>query len=142
MLFRSTLCAIDAANAGPWKRLAARKGALTKLWPATPLPAYPNNSYAVGLQPDALLPLITANTRLVAFTACSNILGSVVPVTQIVQGVRARAKELGARKVEVCVDCVAYAPHRRVDVRKWDVDYAYFSFYKVRFPTPLFAHVR
>ena len=55
-----------------------------------------------------------------------------MPVAQIVQAVRARAKELGARKVEVCVDCVAYAPHRRVDVREWDVDYAYFSFYKVR----------
>ena len=130
----------NTANAGPWKRLAARKGALTKLWPATPLPAYPNNTYAVGLQLDALLPLITSKTRLVAFTACSNILGSVVPVAQIVQGIRARAKELGARKAEVCVDCVAYAPHRGIDVREWDVDYAYFSFYKVRLSLP--SHVR
>ena len=121
----------NAANAGPWKRLAARKGATTKLWDATPLPAYPNNTYAVGLQLDALLPLVTAKTRLVAFTACSNILGSVVPVAEIVNAVRARAAALGARKVEVCVDCVAYAPHRRVDVRAWDADYAYFSFYKV-----------
>ena len=127
---------LNAANVGPWKRLATRKGALTKLWSATPLPAYPNNTYAVGLQLDALLPLITTKTRLVAFTACSNILGSIVPVAEIVQAIRARAKEVGARKVEVCVDCVAYAPHRQVDVRKWDVDYAYFSFYKVRFHSP------
>ena len=106
---------------------------LTKLWSATSLPAYPNNTYAVGLQLDALLPLITAQTRLVAFTACSNILGSVVPVAEIVKAIRARAAELGARKLEVCVDCVAYAPHRRIDVQAWDVDYAYFSFYKVCF---------
>jgi selenocysteine lyase/cysteine desulfurase len=30
------------------------------------------------------------------------------------------------------VDCVAYAPHRKVDVQDWDVDYAVLSFYKVR----------
>lgn len=38
---------------------------------------------------------------------------------------------MGAQKVETCVDCVAYAPHRRIDVQKWDVDFCFFSFYKV-----------
>ena len=104
-----------------------------KLWNASQLAVYPNNPYAVGLQLDTLLPLITSKTRIVAFTACSNILGSIVPVAEIVKAVRARGAELGVRKLEVCVDCVAYAPHRQVDVRAWDVDYAYFSFYKVRF---------
>ncbi|KAH9942236.1 PLP-dependent transferase [Epithele typhae] len=122
------------SNAGPWKRLAARRNATLKLWPATQLPAYPNNPYAVGLQLDALLPLITAKTRMVAFTACSNILGSINPVKEIVAALRTRAKELGARKLEVCVDCVAYAPHRGIDVQDWDVDYCYFSFYKVYGP--------
>ena len=103
-----------------------------KLWSASQLAVYPNNTYAVGLQLDTLLPLITSKTRIVAFTACSNILGSIVPVAEIVRAVRARGAELGVRKLEVCVDCVAYAPHRQVDVRAWDVDYAYFSFYKVR----------
>lgn len=84
---------------------------------------------------DALLPLITSKTRLVAFTACSNILGSVVDVEAVVKAVRAEAQKKGARKVEVCVDCVAYAPHRQVDVRMWDVDYCYFSFYKVPYPS-------
>ena len=120
-----------AANAGPWKRLAARTGATLKMWAHTPIAAYPNNPYAVALQLDALLPLITPKTRLIAFTACSNILGSIVPVKEIVAAVRARAAELGARKIEFCVDCVAYAPHRGIDVRAWDVDYCYFSFYKV-----------
>jgi selenocysteine lyase/cysteine desulfurase len=38
---------------------------------------------------------------------------------------------VGARKVEISVDCVAYAPHRRMDVRDWDVDYCVCSLYKV-----------
>ena len=84
------------------------------MWPHTQLAAYPNNPYAVALQLDALLPLITAKTRLVAFTACSNILGSLVPVQEIVAALRARAAELGVRKLEVCVDCVASAPHRGI----------------------------
>ncbi|KAL7277460.1 hypothetical protein ACG7TL_008381 [Trametes sanguinea] len=129
-----TNCFHYAANAGPWKRLAARKGAVIKFWPATHLSQYPDNPYAVGLQLEALLPLISAKTRLVAFTACSNILGSVVPVRDIIRAVRERTQELGARKVEFCVDCVAYGPHRQIDVRGWDVEYCYFSFYKVYGP--------
>jgi selenocysteine lyase/cysteine desulfurase len=85
----------------------------------------------VALQLDTLLPLITPKTRLVAFTGCSNILGSIMPVKEITAAVRAKAKELGTRKLEVCVDCVAYAPHRRIDVQDWDVDYCFFSLYKV-----------
>ncbi|KAI0364983.1 PLP-dependent transferase [Pilatotrama ljubarskyi] len=122
------------SNAGPWKRLAARTGAVIKLWPATPLPHHPDNPYAVALQLSALLPLISPNTRLIAFTACSNILGSLLPVRDIVRAARAAAHEHRARKLEFCLDCVAYAPHRPIDVRAWDVDYCYFSFYKVYGP--------
>ncbi|KAI0827534.1 PLP-dependent transferase [Trametes gibbosa] len=122
------------SNAGPWKKLAARKGAVIKTWHATQLPQYPDNPYAVGLQLDALVPLISSKTRLVAFTGCSNILGSIVPVKDIVTAARALAAEYGVRKLEFCVDCVAYAPHRQVDVRNWDVEYCYFSFYKVYGP--------
>ncbi|KAI0737204.1 PLP-dependent transferase [Daedaleopsis nitida] len=122
------------SNAGPWKRLAARTGAVIKLWAATPLPAHPNNPYAVGLQLPALLPLIGAKTRLIAFTACSNILGALVPVTDVVREARRVAASHGARKLEFCLDCVAYAPHRRMDVQAWAVEYCYFSFYKVYGP--------
>ncbi|OCH96474.1 PLP-dependent transferase [Obba rivulosa] len=130
------------SNAGPWKKLAARRGAIIKIWHATQLSSAPNNPYAVGLQLDSLLPLITSKTRLVAFTACSNILGTVVPVAEVVRAIRERAQELGVRKVEVCVDCVAYAPHRRIDVRGWDVDYCYFSMYKVYGPHTSILYVR
>ena len=91
----------------------------------------PNNPYSVELALDALLPLITAKTRLVAFTACSNILGTIVDVENVIKAIRAEAAKHGARKVEISVDCVAYAPHRRINVQKWDVDYCFFSYYKV-----------
>lgn len=52
-------------------------------------------------------------------------------VKKVGQIVRKLVAEKGTRKTEMCVDCVAYAPHRRVDVRDWDVDYAFFSYYKV-----------
>lgn len=122
-----------AANAGPWKKLAARRGGITiRTWHATPCPESPNNPYAVSLKVDDLLPLITSKTRLIAFTGCSNLLGSIVPVKEITAAARAKGREVGVRKLEVCIDCVAYAPHRRIDVRDWDVDYCFFSMYKVR----------
>lgn len=51
---------------------------------------------------------------------------------EVIKAVREEAQQKGATKVEVSVDCVAYAPHRRIDVQDWDVDYCFFSFYKVR----------
>jgi len=114
-----------------------------KTWLHTHLPNAPSdNPYAVSLQIEALLPLISSKTRLVAFTATSNLLGSVVDVEAVVKAIREEAKKKGARKVEISVDLVAYAPHRRIDVKKWDVDYAVFSYYKVYGPHTACLYVR
>lgn len=86
---------------------------------------------------ETLLPLITTNTRIVALTAASNILGTIVDVEGVVKAIREDAAAKGNKKLEVCVDCVAYAPHRRMDVKKWDVDYAVFSYYKVSIGFPI-----
>ncbi|KAF7297421.1 Aminotran-5 domain-containing protein [Mycena indigotica] len=107
------------ANCGAWKKLAARRGAVVKYWHSTP--THPNNPYSFSLKVEDLLPLITAKTRIVAFTATSNLLGSVVPVQEITRALRADAAAKGAKKVEVSIDCVAYAPHRRMDVKAWDI---------------------
>lgn len=117
------------ANCGPWKKLAARRGAIIKYW--RPKPTSASNPHSLALSITNLLPLISTRTRIVAFTACSNILGSIIPVADIVKGIRARVAAEGAGKVEICVDCVAYAPHRRMDVQQWDVDFCVFSCYKV-----------
>ncbi|KAJ8079316.1 hypothetical protein PM082_021818 [Marasmius tenuissimus] len=127
-------------NGGPWKKLAKRRGAVVKTWRPTPM--NPNNPYSVVYKIDELIPLITSRTRVVAFSATSNILGSVVPVKEVVKAIRKAAKEQGAKHVEISVDCVAYAPHRQIDVQDWDVDFCVFSFYKVYGPHISVLYVR
>jgi selenocysteine lyase/cysteine desulfurase len=70
---------------------------------------------------------MTDRTRLVCVTHVSNILGQVHPIAEFARFVHDR----GAR---ICVDAVAYAPHRAIDVQAWDVDYYVFSLYKTYGP--------
>jgi selenocysteine lyase/cysteine desulfurase len=109
--------------------MAARRNAEIKYW--RPRRLSDRNPYAIGLDMQDVLPLISARTRLVAFTACSNILGSILPVRNIIRVLRETAKTKGSKKLEISLDCVAYAPHCRMDVQDWDVDFCVFSFYKV-----------
>jgi selenocysteine lyase/cysteine desulfurase len=78
-------------------------------------------------EPDDLAPLLGPRTRIVAFPHVSNLLGEIADVPRIT----AMAHAAGAR---VVVDGVAYAPHRAVDVAGWDVDWYFFSTYKVYGP--------
>jgi cysteine desulfurase family protein (TIGR01976 family) len=106
------------SNIGCWRRLEER-GVVVKEWPV--------DAGTQALRVEELLPLLTPRTRLVCFTHASNLVGTVHPVAAITRVVH----EHGAR---VCVDGVAYAPHRPLDVRAWDVDYYVFSVYKVYGP--------
>ncbi|KAG6373069.1 pyridoxal phosphate-dependent transferase [Boletus reticuloceps] len=117
------------ANNGPWKRLAQRRGAIVKYWRTVAVDE--GNPYSFTYKTEDLVSLVSPKTRIVAITACSNILGSIYPIQDIVRALRQRATQVGARKVEVAVDCVAYAPHRRIDVREWDIDYCVFALYKM-----------
>ena len=103
------------ANIGGWMRLR-EAGAVVKIWAVNP------ETLALDLQDlDALL---SPRTQWVALTWASNILGTVNPVAEVSQRVHA----VGGR---VCVDAVAYAPHRLVDVQASGADVVVFSFYKV-----------
>jgi len=122
-----------SANNGTWKKLAERTGAVLKYWhPTQVIPSV--NPCAIVHQVDQLLPLISDRTRVVAFSACSNILGSVLPIKEISRKVRDEANAKGAKKVQISVDAVAYAPHRLIDVQDWDIDFCMLSFYKVYGP--------
>jgi len=103
------------ANIGAWRKLSAR-GVVIKEWRV--------DDRTARLELAGLEPLMTPRTRLVAFSHCSNVVGSIHPVADITRFVHER----GAR---VCVDGVAYGPHRAIDVDAWDVDYYVFSLYKV-----------
>ena len=124
------------ANVGAWHRLAGRTKSKVHLWQPTPLrriDGREENKYNIGYSIDSLIPLLSAKTRLVAISACSNILGSLADIKGTVNAIRRAVQEKGGNqgRVEIVVDCVAYAPHRRIDVQDWDVDYAFFSYYKV-----------
>jgi cysteine desulfurase family protein (TIGR01976 family) len=106
------------SNIGPWDRLRDA-GIIIKFWPLN------KDTFALDLAD--LEPLISDRTRLVCITHVSNILGSINPVREIADFVHER----GAR---ICVDAVAYAPHRAVDVQALDVDYYVFSLYKTYGP--------
>jgi cysteine desulfurase family protein (TIGR01976 family) len=106
------------ANVGPWIKLS-QKGIKVKTWKL--------NQQSFSLELESLERLMTDKTRLVAFPYASNILGTINPVKEITKFVH----EHGAK---VCVDAVAYAPHRLIDVTALDVDYLAFSFYKVYGP--------
>jgi cysteine desulfurase family protein (TIGR01976 family) len=105
------------SNHGVWRRKAEAQGAVVKEWPVDPLTGL--------LDPDELFPLLGERTRWVFFTHCSNIIGAVNPVAEIVSAIRQRC---GAK---VCVDAVAYAPHHIPDLKALDVDMYLFSLYKV-----------
>jgi selenocysteine lyase/cysteine desulfurase len=106
------------ANVGPWINLA-KKGVVVKTWKI--------NQQNFRLELEELKILMSPRTKLVSFPYASNILGTINPVKEITDFVHER----GAK---VCVDAVAYAPHRKIDVSELDVDYLVFSFYKVYGP--------
>lgn len=103
------------ANAGSWHRLA-ETGIEVVVWPVDPETG--------RLSVAELEPLLTERTRLVAFPHVSNLVGEINDVAGITRVVH----EAGAL---VCVDGVAFAPHRAVEVKAWDVDFYLFSFYKL-----------
>lgn len=103
------------ANIGPWKKLA-KDGIVLREWSMRPGAHLPDL--------EDLAALLTDRTRLVAVTHASNIYGTINPIRAIADLVH----EAGAL---LCVDGVAFAPHRAVDVQTLGADFYAFSVYKV-----------
>jgi len=103
------------ANIAPWVDLQ-NYGINVKFWNI--------NTDTFELNLGDLESLFTGRTRLVAVNNVSNITGTINPIKKIAEFVHDR----GAL---ICVDGVAAAPHRPVDVQQLNVDFYAFSFYKV-----------
>jgi cysteine desulfurase / selenocysteine lyase len=107
------------ANLIPWQQLAGRTGAQLSWFEVTP---------DGRLDLSNINSVITENTKVVALTHQSNVLGTINPLKAIV----ARAHEVGA---VVVLDACQSAPHMPIDVKQLDVDFLVFSGHKAVGPT-------
>ena len=107
------------SNIVPWQQLAERTGAKIE-W--------------VGVTDDGLLDMddlkkkLNEQVKVIAFTAVSNVLGTVNPVGDIT----ALAHAVGA---VVMVDAAQQIPHDTTNVSEWDVDFLTFSGHKMLGPS-------
>lgn len=113
------------ANIASWVDLAERQKLVVRWWKPSP-PKDEDVRLNPKLTPENLLDVLSAKTRFVAFTHTSNIMGTIHDVKAITETVRKHSPD-----ALVCVDAVAYAPHRKIDVKGLGVDFYAFSWYKV-----------
>lgn len=106
------------ANIGAWRRLES-EGMVLREWQVDPSSG--------ELDPADLNALLSDKTRIVAFTHCSNIVGTINPV-------RALTDRIHAAGALAFVDGVAYCPHGLPDLTALGVDLYTFSLYKVYGP--------
>ncbi|MCE7995688.1 MAG: cysteine desulfurase-like protein [Roseivirga sp.] len=106
------------SNSSPWMDLQ-KQGIVVKTWKVDP--------ETLEFRLEDLEKLLTEKTRLVTMVHASNILGTINPVEEV-------AKAVHKAGAHFCVDGVALAPHRLIDVQAMDVDFYVFSCYKVYGP--------
>ena len=102
------------ANIASWVQLAKDRNANLKWYE-------PKDKKNPQFQPEVLRELLSNKTKLVAVTHTSNILGTINDIKAIAQEVHRIPGAL------LCVDAVAYAPHRAIDVKDLEVDFYSFS---------------
>ena len=107
------------SNIVPWQQVAAETGAKVQF---------------VDITDDGLLDMddfrskLSEKTKMVAFMAVSNMLGTIFPVDEII----ALAKSVGAATL---IDAAQHVPHEPTDVQKWDADFVVFSGHKILGPS-------
>ena len=107
------------SNIVPWHFHRERRGAVLKWAPI---------SDDGALLLDELDRLITPRTKIVAITHMSNVLGTVVPIKEVVEIAHAKG-------VPVLVDGSQAAVHMAVDVQDLDVDFYVFTGHKTYGPS-------
>ena len=111
------------ANIVPWHFLRERQGAVIR-W----APVDDDGNFLI----DEFEKLLNAKTKLVAITEMSNVLGTVVPVKDIVRLAHARG-------IPVLVDGSQGAVHMNIDVRDIDCDFYVVTGHKLYGPTGIGA---
>ena len=106
------------ANIVPWHMLAAERGIELRWVPLT-------NDGQLDL---TNLTTLLDGAKVFAFTAMSNVLGTITPVRQLCDAAHAA----GALAI---VDGCQYVPHNVTDVQAWDADFVAFSSHKMCGPS-------
>jgi cysteine desulfurase family protein (TIGR01976 family) len=114
------------SHIGPWRDLE-REGVVVREW------NFDRATQALTL--EGLERVLTPRTRLVCFTHCANIVGRI-------HDAKAFVRRIHAAGALACVDAVAYAPHRRVDVAALGADFTLVSLYKLFGPHVGLLHGR
>ncbi|MDO8566432.1 MAG: SufS family cysteine desulfurase [Candidatus Moranbacteria bacterium] len=105
------------SNFLPWKELARAKDATFRVVPIT-------EDGLIDL--EALRNSIDDHTRVVAFSAVSNVLGTISPVSEIV----AMIKSINPKTI-ILIDAAQAIGHAPMDVSKWNADFVAFSAHKM-----------
>ena len=109
------------ANIVPWQLLRDEKGVKLKVAPI-------DDTGVLDL--DAYEALLDGNTKLVAITHCSNVLGTIVPAAEIVRLAHDRG-------IPVLLDGSQAVVHGTVDVQALDADFYVFTGHKLYGPTAI-----
>ncbi len=107
------------SNIVPWQMLKKQRGVVLKF-----IPVDDNGD----LNLDEYRRMLSQRTKLVGITHCSNVLGTINPVKEIIE----EAKEKGALTL---VDAAQSVPHLPVDVRALNCDFLVASGHKMLGPT-------
>ena len=106
------------ANIGVWTRLETA-GIHVKIWEV--------NKATAELEIEGLNSVLSKKTKFVAFTHCSNIVGSINPAKEWI-------KKIHSAGALAIVDGVSYAGHGFPNIGNLDADIYFFSMYKVYGP--------
>lgn len=103
------------ANLVPWQNLCLKKNLKLKY-----ITVLPDGS----IDEDSIDQIITEKTKLVAFSGCSNILGTFLPIEKII----AKAKTVGAKTL---LDAAQLISQKKIDVQLLGIDFLVFSAHKL-----------
>ncbi|KAL7485436.1 hypothetical protein ACHAW6_011027 [Cyclotella cf. meneghiniana] len=110
------------SNIVPWQLAALKTGAILKY-----LPVRHDGQFDL----DAFRDLLSTNTKFISLQHVSNVMGTINPISDIVQLVRAHASP----DAKIMLDACQSVPHSIVDVQTLDVDFLAASGHKMCGPT-------
>jgi len=113
------------ANILPWRRIAKERGAMVKIMPMLA---------DLTLDLDGAIVMINDRTRIVAMTMVSNVLGTILPIVQLVEA----AHRVGAI---VVIDAAQAAAHLPIDFKNLGADALVFGSHKCYGPSGIAAMI-